>query len=119
MADICGAIDRRGWVCYRPAKHVEKNHRYLNPSLLHRPPKRAWEPITSFLAWNEKRTRQYAVKVNGPCSLFVESGNNKHGYKVVSAECHAETGKVNVEILKTGDTRSRVVPSDRIMYKRK
>lgn len=119
----CGVQGRGDTVCRKTRGHGQR-HRYsevVNPSR-HVPLPITWAKVESVAIKSGSKT--FTLKVGGPCSLLPGTasgpatvGQIKHGYKVLAIESHPD-GRINVEVVKPGDLRARIVPLSRILYKR-
>jgi hypothetical protein len=111
----CGATNEDGWICQKP-RHRGR-HRYTPRP--HSAPARRWSPIQEASIQSGSRTRVIAVGNPVKVAGLGRGGGIADGYRVTAMERHQDSGKVNVEVIKPGKgQRSRVVPLDRIVYKR-
>lgn len=89
----------------------------IAPSESHRPPVvRDWAPVDEFEA--ASGSRAHPVRVGDRCKVqgLGRGGAVGSGWTVISAERRASDGRVNVTVLRKD--RSRIVPSDRIVWMR-
>lgn len=113
--ELCGTTNEDGWICQKP-KHRGRHRFTPRP---HTAPARRWSPIQEASVQSGSRTRVIAVGNPVKVAGLGRGGGLADGYRVTAMERHDETGKVNVEVIKPGKgQRSRVVPLDRIVYKR-
>jgi hypothetical protein len=112
---VCGATNEDGWICQKP-RHRGRHKFTPRP---HTAPARPWSPIKEASVQSGSRTRVIAVGNPVKVAGLGRGGGLADGYRVTAMERHHDTGKVNVEVSKPGKgQRSRVVPLDRIVYKR-
>lgn len=103
--------------CIKNVPHGSQ-HRYgpraVNPSI-HTPVVRDWTRVPQVPIVSGSKT--FTLKVGGPCTLLREGSTKVHGFKVLHIEKHPD-GRVNVEIGHAKKHVTRIVPLDRIEYRR-
>lgn len=114
---VCHAQDphdpRR--VC-RKLRHRGR-HRYTLPP--HQSPPRGWQAID--VAYVRSGSRRYAIRAGQPVKVrgLGRGGSVGDGYLIVAMEQRTDGGQINVEVRKSGrNERTRVVPVERVVYKR-